>query len=80
MLILLELFYFVCSKAGQVIWHCWAGLLKALINVRSFVSAEDLVPQSAEESTLSSEDKQSTVLTLLVTVPQKEANLPCSLS
>lgn len=53
-LILLELFYFVCSKAGQVIWHCWAGLLKAVINVRSFVSAEDLAPQPAEESTITS--------------------------
>jgi len=54
MLILLELFYFVCSKAGQAIWHCWAELLKAFINVRSFVIGEDPAPQPAEGSTLTS--------------------------
>lgn len=53
-LILLELFYFVCSKAGQVTWHCWARLLKAFINTTSFVTAEDRAPQPAEDSTFTS--------------------------
>lgn len=79
-LILLQLFYFVCSEAGQVIWHWWARLLKAFINVRSFIAAEDPAPPPLRTALSLQWRQAANSADSSAFWAQKEVNLPCLLS